>query len=221
MSSIKVDEARKIILEKIEVQGTEKVPINEALGRILSEDIVARRNNPPMDNSAMDGYALIANDIQSATPETPVTLDIIEDLAAGYSPEMVVKPGQAVRIMTGAPIPEGADAVIMQEDTERDGNRVQVKDKAEIRENIRDAGEDVREGETVIKKGADLLPAHIGMMAVVGRSSVLVGRRPSVAILSTGDEIMDLDDSLSGPCIYNSNGYMLAAQIKSAGGLPS
>ena len=221
MSSIKVDEARKIILEKIEVQGTEKVPINEALGRILSEDIVARRNNPPMDNSAMDGYALIANDIKSATPDTPVTLDIIEDLAAGYRPEMAVKPGQAVRIMTGAPIPEGADAVIMQEDTERDGNRVQVKDKAEIRENIRDAGEDVREGETVIKKGADLLPAHIGMMAVVGRSSVLVGRRPSVAILSTGDEIMDLDDPLSGPCIYNSNGYMLAAQIKSAGGLPS
>ena len=221
MSSIKVDEARKIILEKIEVQGTEKVPISEALGRILSEDIVARRNNPPMDNSAMDGYALIANDIQSATPETPVTLDIIEDLAAGYSPEMVVKPGQAVRIMTGAPIPEGADAVIMQEDTERNGNRVQVKDKAENRENIRDAGEDVREGETVIKKGADLLPAHIGMMAVVGRSSVLVGRRPSVAILSTGDEIKDLDDPLSGPCIYNSNGYMLAAQIKSAGGIPS
>jgi len=146
MSSIKVDEARKIILEKIEVQGTEKVPINEALRRILSEDIVARRNNPPMDNSAMDGYALIANDIQSATPDTPVTLDIIEDLAAGYSPEMVVKPGQAVRIMTGAPIPEGADSVIMQEDTERNGNRVQVKDKAEIRENIRDAGEDVREG---------------------------------------------------------------------------
>jgi len=107
MSSIKVDEARKIILEKIEVQGTEKVPINEALGRILSEDIVARRNNPPMDNSAMDGYALIANDIQSATPDTPVTLDIIEDLAAGYSSEMVVKPGQAVRIMTGAPSPRG------------------------------------------------------------------------------------------------------------------
>ena len=221
MSSIKVDEARKIILEKIKVQGTEKVPISEALGRILSEDIVARRNNPPMDNSAMDGYALIANDIQSATPETPVILDIIEDLAAGYSPEMVVKPGQAVRIMTGAPIPEGADAVIMQEDTERNGNRVQVKDKAENRENIRDAGEDVREGETVIKKGAKLLPAHIGMMAVVGRSSVLVGRRPSVAILSTGDEIKDLDDSLSGPCIYNSNGYMLAAQVKSAGGIPS
>ena len=221
MSSIKVDEARKIILEKIKVQGTEKVSISEALGRILSEDIIARRNNPPMDNSAMDGYALKAKDIELATSENPIKLEIIEDLAAGYSPKMSIQSGQAVRIMTGAPIPEGADAVIMQEDTERNENSVQVKDKAEIRENIRDAGEDVREGETVIKKGAKLLPAHIGMMAVVGRSSVLVGRRPSVAILSTGDEIKDLDDSLSGPCIYNSNGYMLAAQVKSAGGIPS
>ena len=221
MSSIKVDEARKIILEKIKVQGTEKVSISEALGRILSEDIIARRNNPPMDNSAMDGYALKAKDIELATSENPIKLEIIEDLAAGYSPKMTIQSGQAVRIMTGAPIPVGADAVIMQEDTERNENSVQVKDKAEIRENIRDAGEDVREGETVIKKGAKLLPAHIGMMAVVGRSSVLVGRRPSVAILSTGDEIKDLDDSLSGPCIYNSNGYMLAAQVKSAGGIPS
>jgi len=221
MSSIKVDEARKIILEKIKVQGTEKVSISEALGRILSEDIIARRNNPPMDNSAMDGYALKAKDIELATSENPIKLEIIEDLAAGYSPKMTIQSGQAVRIMTGAPIPEGADAVIMQEDTERNENSVQVKDKAEIRENIRDAGEDVREGETVIKKGAKLLSAHIGMMAVVGRSSVLVGRRPSVAILSTGDEIKDLDDSLSGPCIYNSNGYMLAAQVKSAGGIPS
>ena len=221
MSSIKVDEARKIILEKIKVQGTEKVSISEALGRILSEDIIARRNNPPMDNSAMDGYALKAKDIELATSENPIKLEIIEDLAAGYSPKMTIQSGQAVRIMTGAPIPEGADAVIMQEDTERNENSVQVKDKAEIRENIRDAGEDVREGETVIKKGAKLLPAHIGMMAVVGRSSVLVGRRPSVAILSTGDEIKDLDDSLSGPCIYNSNGYMLSAQVKSAGGIPS
>ena len=221
MSSIKVDEARKIILEKIKVQGTEKVSISEALGRILSEDIIARRNNPPMDNSAMDGYALKAKDIELATSENPIKLEIIEDLAAGYSPKMSIQSGQAVRIMTGAPIPEGADAVIMQEDTERNENSVQVKHKAEIRENIRDAGEDVREGETVIKKGAKLLPAHIGMMAVVGRSSVLVGRRPSVAILSTGDEIKDLDDSLSGPCIYNSNGYMLAAQVKSAGGIPS
>ena len=221
MSSIKVDEARKIILEKIKVQGTEKVSISEALGRILSENIIARRNNPPMDNSAMDGYALKAKDIELATSENPIKLEIIEDLAAGYSPKMTIQSGQAVRIMTGAPIPEGADAVIMQEDTERNENSVQVKDKAEIRENIRDAGEDVREGETVIKKGAKLLPAHIGMMAVVGRSSVLVGRRPSVAILSTGDEIKDLDDSLSGPCIYNSNGYMLAAQVKSAGGIPS
>ena len=208
-------------MRKYSLKEPRKFPINEALGRILSEDIVARRNNPPMDNSAMDGYALIAKDVELATPENPIKLDIIEDLAAGYSPEMTIHSGQAVRIMTGAAIPDGADAVIMQEDTERNGNSVQIKDKVELRENIRDAGEDVREGETVIKKGGNLLPAHIGMMAVVGRSSVLVGRRPRVAVLSTGDEILDLDEPLSGPCIYNSNGYMLSAQIKSAGGIPS
>ncbi len=220
MSLVKVDEARKIILERITPRGVEKVPINEALGRVLAEDIVARRNNPPLDNSAMDGYALIAADIESATPETPVRLDVIEDVAAGYSATTKVRRGQAIRIMTGAPIPPGADAVIMQEDTERDGTGVLVKDKAEDRENIRDAGEDVREGDTVMHRGMDIRPAHIGMMAVVGRSTVYVGRRPRVAILSTGDEIMDLDEQPTGPCIYNSNGYMLAAQIQSAGGIP-
>ncbi|KMP11512.1 hypothetical protein UZ36_04255 [Candidatus Nitromaritima sp. SCGC AAA799-C22] len=220
MSKIKVDEAREIILGKIAPKGVEKISISNALGRILAEDIVARRNNPPMDNSAMDGYALIAADIASATPENPVKLDVIEDVAAGYSAETAVKPGQAVRIMTGAPIPPGADAVIMQEDTERNGASVLVKDKAEVRENIRDEGEDVREGETVISGGVDIRPSHIGMMAVVGRSTVYVGRRPRVAILSTGDEIMELDEQPTGPCIYNSNGYMLAAQIESAGGLP-
>ena len=220
MSLVKVDEARKIILEKITPRGVEKISVNEALGRILAEDIVARRNNPPMDNSAMDGYALIAADIESATPENPVRLDVIEDVAAGYSATTKVRRGQAIRIMTGAPIPPGADAVIMQEDTERDGTGVLVKDKAEDRENIRDAGEDVRKGDTVMHRGVDIRPAHIGMMAVVGRSTVYVGRRPRVAILSTGDEIMELDEQPTGPCIYNSNGYMLAAQIQSAGGLP-
>ena len=217
---IKVDDALDIILEKIPFQGVEKVTITEALGRVLAEDIVARRPNPPLDNSAMDGYALIAADIQSATPEHPVKLEIIEDIPAGHATEARVQPGQAARIMTGAPIPNGADAVIMQEDTERNGNSVLVKDKAEVRENIREAGEDVKAGETVVHKGVILNPAHIGMMAVVGRSHVFVSQRPTVAILSTGDEIVDLDEIAEGPCIYNSNGYMLAAQIRSAGAIP-
>jgi molybdopterin molybdotransferase len=220
MSLIEVDEARTIILEKIQPLGVEKVSINDALGRVLAEDIISGVNNPPMDNSAMDGYALIAADIQTATPETPVALEMIDEIAAGYASDNTLKAGQAMRIMTGAPIPRGADAVIMQEDTEKNGARVLVKDRADVGENIREAGEDVRIGDIVIGKGAPLSPAQIGMLAVVGRSQVYVGQRPKVAILSTGDEIMELDQARTGPCIYNSNGYMLMAQIRSAGAIP-
>lgn len=220
MSMITVDQALATILAKIAFKGVEKISIEESLGRVLAEDIVARRNNPPMNNSAMDGYALIAGDIQSATPENPVRLEVAGEIAAGYSAKTVLQRGQAFRIMTGAPIPQGADAVIMQEDTERNGNSVLVKDRAEVGENIREAGEDVRIGETVIPKGIRITPAHVGMMAVVGHSKVYVSQRPRVAILSTGDEIMELDEQPTGPCIYNSNGYMLAAQVRSAGGVP-
>ena len=220
MSLIEVDEARNIILAKISPLGVEKVSINEALGRVLAEDVVSGVNNPPMDNSAMDGYALIAADIQTATPETPVVLDVVDEIAAGYQSAGTLSTGQAMRIMTGAPIPRGADAVIMQEDTEKGGGRVFVKDRADVGENIREAGEDVRIGETVIPAGGPLTPAQIGMLAVVGRSTVYVGQRPRVAIISTGDEIMELDERPEGPCIYNSNGYMLMAQIRSAGGIP-
>lgn len=220
MSLVTVDQALETILAKIKFKGVEKIAIGDALGRVLAEDIVARRNNPPLDNSAMDGYALLAEDIQSATPENPVPLEVTEEIAAGYQSTATLKSGQAFRIMTGAPIPKGANAVLMQEDTERNGNSLLVMDKAEVGENIREAGEDVRDGETVIPKGVTITPAHIGMMAVVGRSQVYVSQRPRVAILSTGDEILDLDDHPEGPCIYNSNGYMLAAQIRSAGGIP-
>ncbi len=220
MSLIEVGEARDIILSKINTLGVEKVSITDALGRVLAEDIVSGVNNPPLDNSAMDGYALIASDIETATPEKPVALDVVDEIAAGYQSSMTLKPGQAMRIMTGAPVPAGADAVIMQEDTEKDGKRVLVKDRADFGENIRKAGEDVAVGETVIAKGRALTPAMIGMLAVVGRSQVYVGQKPKVAIISTGDEIMELDERRDGACIYNSNGYMLMAQIRSAGADP-
>ncbi len=186
---------------------------------MLAEDIVSRFNNPPLDNSAMDGYALIASDIQSATPENPVKLEVVEEIAAGYEAKGTLKSGQAMRIMTGAPIPPGANAVLMQEDTEKNGSSILCMDKADDQENIRKAGEDVKIGETVIKKGTTLSPAHIGMMAVVGCSQIAVSQRPTVAILSTGDEILELDETPKGPQIFNSNGHMLAAQIKSAGGI--
>ena len=220
MNMIQVQDAREQILSKIKVKGVEKVSLDQALGRVLAEDIISRVNNPPLDNSAMDGYALIAQDIVTATPESPIKLEVVEEIAAGYSAKGTLKPGQAMRIMTGAPVPSGANAVLMQEDTEKDGNFILCMDKADDQENIRKAGEDVKVGETVLKKGITLNPAHIGMMAVVGRSQIAVSQRPTVAILSTGDEIMELDETPEGPQIFNSNGHMLAAQIKSAGGIP-
>jgi molybdopterin molybdotransferase len=220
MSTIQVQEALDQILSQIEFKGVEKIPLDQALGRVLAEDIVSRINNPPMDNSAMDGYALIAEDIQSATPENPIKLEMVEEIAAGYTAKRVLRPGQTMRIMTGAPIPTGANAVLMQEDTQKDGNSILCLDKADVEENIRQAGEDVKIGDQVIKKGTTLTPAHIGMLAVVGRSQIAVGQRPVVSILSTGDEVLELDETPEGPQIFNSNGHMLAAQIKSAGGIP-
>ena len=221
MSMIQVQEALDKILCQIQFKGVERVPLGQALGRVLTEDVVSRINNPPLDNSAMDGYAVIAEDIQSATPENPVKLEMIEEIAAGYTAKGTLKPGQTMRIMTGAPIPPGADAVLMQEDTQKDdGNAILCLDKADVAENIRRAGEDVKIGEGVIKKGTTLSPAHIGMLAVIGRSQIAVSQRPTVSILSTGDEILELDETPQGPQIFNSNGHMLAAQIKSAGGIP-
>ncbi|MBT5764622.1 MAG: molybdopterin molybdotransferase MoeA, partial [Nitrospina sp.] len=217
---IQVQEALDKILSQIQFKGVEKIPLDQALGRVLAEDVVSRVNNPPLDNSAMDGYALIAQDIQSATPENPVKLEVVEEIAAGYTAKGTLKPGQTMRIMTGAPIPPGADAVLMQEDTQKDGNSILCLDRADVEENIRRAGEDVKIGEGVLKKGTTLSPAHIGMMAVVGRSQIAVSQRPTVSILSTGDEILELDETPQGPQIFNSNGHMLAAQIKSAGGIP-
>ena len=220
MSMIQVQEALDKILSKIQFKGVEKIPLDQALGRVMAEDVVSRINNPPLDNSAMDGYALIAGDIQSATPENPVKLEIVEEIAAGYTAKGTLKPGQTMRIMTGAPIPPGADAVLMQEDTQKDGDSILCLDRADVEENIRRAGEDIKIGESVLKKGTTLSPAHIGMLAVIGRSQIAVGQRPTVSILSTGDEILELDETPQGPQIFNSNGHMLAAQIKSAGGIP-
>ena len=220
MSMIQVQEALDKILTKIQFKGVEKIPLDQALGRVMAEDVVSRINNPPLDNSAMDGYAVIAKDIQSATPENPVKLEMVEEIAAGYTAKGTLKPGQTMRIMTGAPIPPGADAVLMQEDTQKDGDSILCLDRADVEENIRRVGEDIKIGESVLKKGTTLSPAHIGMLAVIGRSQIAVGQRPTVSILSTGDEILELDETPQGPQIFNSNGHMLAAQIKSAGGIP-
>ena len=217
---ISVEEALGLILENIREIGFEKVDIKEALGRVLAEDVYARRNIPPWDNSAMDGYAVRVNDVEGASKENPAVLKIIESLPAGYISESKLKPGEAIKIMTGAPMPNGADAVVMAEYTEKDGDKVRIFKRPEKSDHIRKAGEDVKEGQLVIKKGQLIRPSEIGMLASMARSIVSVYQRPRVAILATGDELVDLDEEICGAKIINSNTYAVGAQIQECGALP-
>ena len=214
---ITVAEALRQILQTINTLGLEKINLLNALGRVMGEDVAAGRNIPPKDNSAMDGYALRFEDTLGASPEHPVILEVIEDIPAGAVPRRSIAAGQASRIMTGAPIPEGADAVLRMEDTEKDGPLVRIKAKVRCKQDIRMAGEDVQEGAVVIRRGSIVRPAEIGMLASLGRSFISVYQRPLVAVLATGNELVDIDENSSPWSIVNSNSYSIAAQVMDLG----
>jgi len=186
----------------------------------LGEDIIAPRNIPPWDNSAMDGYAVRWRDVQKASSEKPVVLKVLSDLPAGRIYKGQVGPGEALRIMTGAPMPRGTDTVVQVEDTEKAKDAVRIFAGPGKGKNIRRAGEDVKAEERVMVKGTVLGPAHIGMLASFQRSFVSVYQQPRVAILATGDELLEIDESWAGGKIVNSNSYSLAAQVAACGGLP-
>ena len=214
-------EAQRIVLDATAVLGLEKISLLDALGRTIGEDIVAERDNPPWDNSAMDGFAVRWEDIkQEHAIQKPVTLDVIEDVPAGRMPSKTVGQGQAIRIMTGAPIPQGADTVLKVEDTEQTPNTVRVFKPERRGSNIRPRGEDVRKGECIIAKGTPIRPGEAGMLAVLAKSFLFAYQRPRVAILSTGDELADLDERFSDEKIINSNSYGIAAAVQEAGGIP-
>jgi molybdopterin molybdotransferase len=217
---IALEEALHRILDAIHPLGLEKINILDALGRVIGEDIVASRNLPPKNNSAMDGYAIRWSDTRGASREKPAILEVIEDIPAGSIPHKTVSNEQAARIMTGAPIPEGADAVMRMEDTEKDGGRVRIFAEAAESQDIRRAGEDVMQGEKVIARGDILRPAEIGMLAALGRSFIPVYQKPLVAVLATGDELVDVDESPTPWQIISSNSYAIAAQILDCGALP-
>ena len=217
---ISLEAALSQILAAIHPLGMEKVNLLDALGRVIGEDIAASRSIPPKNNAAMDGYALRSADIRGASPEKPVVLDVIEDIPAGAIPQKRVGQGQAARIMTGAPVPDGADAVLRMEDTEKDGQRVRVFVEALEGQDIRLAGEDVRPGEKVISRGDIIRPAEIGMLAALGRSFISVYQKPLIAILATGDELVDVDENPSPWQIISSNSYALAAQVLDCGAIP-
>jgi molybdopterin molybdotransferase len=168
----------------------------------------------------MDGYAVRSRDTADASREKPAILEVVEDIPAGAIPSKIIGPGQAARIMTGAPLPDGADAVVRIEDTEKEGGRVKIFIEAPRGLDIRRAGEDVREGERVIVRNAVLRPADIGMLAALGKSFVQVFRKPRVAILATGNELVDIDEDPGPWKIISSNSYSIAAQVLDCGGIP-
>jgi len=219
---ISVEEAQAKVLEDIGVLPPERVPLLDALGRVLAEDVVSDIDVAPFDNSAMDGYAVRAADVAGASSDTPVRLRVVEHVPAGAFPSVPVGPGEAVRIMTGAPVPEGADAVVMVEMTaeESDGGVGVIFASIAEGQNIRRKGEDVRKGETVLHAGELVGPATVGILASVGCPTPLVYRRPRVAIVSTGDELVGIDDYPGPGKIRNSNSYTLAALVREAGGEP-
>ena len=217
---ITVDEALNKILSHIHLLGEEKISLLDALGRVIAEDIYASRNIPPLDNSAMDGYALRFEDIRKASQEHPVRLEVIEDLPAGFISKKEIKRGEAIRIMTGAPIPKGGDTVIPVEETKKGDGYALIFKALPLGENIRKSGEDVKKGDRVISKGDKIRPAEVGMLASVRRSFISVYQRPLVAILCTGDELVDVDGDLDEVKIISSNSYTLAAQVKDCGAIP-
>lgn len=224
---ISVDEALEYVLKHFKPLEPEEVEILDALDRVLAEDVYSDMDIPPFDNSAMDGYAVQAADTIGASREAPVTLRAIADLAAGYTTDLVVEPGTAIRIMTGAPLPAGADAVVRFEETSeglsaggRKDDRIGVFSQVVAGENVRPVGEDIRKGELVLAEGMVLRPQEIGVLASLGRARVRVIRRPRVAILATGDELVAIDEPLTPAKIRSSNEYSNAALVQRYGGIP-
>lgn len=219
-------EARAIILDGVPVLGAERRPLLHALGRVLAEEVVSPVDLPPWDNSGMDGFAVRSEDVRGASAAAPVTLRVVDDVAAGHFATRPVGAREAIRIMTGAPVPQGADGVVRVEHTDGGvavgtaAGRVVVHSDADAGRNVRPRGEDVRRGSTVLHAGTLLRAGHLAAAASVGRAELAVVRRPRVAILTSGDELVDVDgfaDVVAGRRIVSSNAYALAAQLLEAG----
>jgi len=225
---IPVEEAQNKILSFIKILEPEKKAILDCLGQVLAEDVFSRIDVPPLDNSAMDGFAVRAEDTYGATSNTPILLPVVDQVAAGYIASKKVTPQTAIRIMTGAVIPDGADAIVQFEDTDEiarkntgdDQTSIGIVKQATKGQHIRRKGEDISKGAMVLPKGTMLHAAQIGVLASLGYSDITVIRRPTVAVLVTGDELLDIGQPLSPGKIYNSNAYSLAAQILWYGGKP-
>ena len=224
---LSVDEARERILTNVSPLPLVRMPAREARGLVLGEDVIADVAVPPFANSAMDGYAVRADDTRDASDRTPVMVPIVGEAKAGHPATVAVEPGTAVRIMTGAMVPVGADAVVRFEDTDEvaqprqpvaPGSEIGIRRAVIAGQNIRAVGEDIRVGDTVLERGTVVRPAEIAVLATLNRTHVKVHRRPEVAILATGDEIVEPGEALGPGQIWNSNSAMIASMVEAAGG---
>jgi len=220
-------EAARLIISEVRPQPSLRLPLDDALGSVLAEPVVSPMNVPPWTNSAMDGYAARAADVRGARADAPRVLRVVEVLPAGTFPSRVVGPGECSRIFTGAPLPEGADSVIRQEDTRGQGSGigsvVEILHDRDCGVNIRRAGEDIGRGDVVLEAGVELGPAELGVLASLAMGFPVAYRRPRVGILGSGDEIVGLDrpeEILAGKKIASSNTHTLTALIRQAGGTP-
>ena len=216
-------EAACRILEEVRRQPALRMPLDDALDAVLAEDLVSPIDIPAWTNSAMDGYATRGDDVRGATQERSIRLTVVEHLPAGCFPTRPIRPGECARIFTGAPLPEGADTVVRQEDTDQGTDAVTIFNDRDVGVNIRRAGEDIRKGRTVLRAGTELGPAELGVLASLAVASPLVYRQPRVAILGSGDEIVDVDqpeEILSGRKTASSNTHTLLAMVRRAGAEP-
>lgn len=221
---IPVSEAEQRILSLVQPldrdRDTEQVPLLNAAGRVLAEPVISSLDFPHWDNSAMDGYAVRYADVQNCAPDRPVTLTIVEEIPAGYQPQKVVQSGQAARILTGSMLPAGADTVVMQEDTQRQGDRVTILTVPKPQAFVRQRGSYYQAGTPLLPAGCNLQATEIAVLAAAQQASVKVYRRPRVAILSTGSELVDLDRPLQPGQLVDSNQYALATLVAQAGAEP-
>ncbi|WP_237247143.1 gephyrin-like molybdotransferase Glp [Sideroxyarcus emersonii] len=214
MEHLTVTAAQRCVMESVKLLGSETVRLDRSLGRVLAEDIHSNRDQPPYDVSAMDGFAIRSADVA----KVPAVLEVVEDIKAGGMPSWTVQAGQCARIMTGAPVPQGADAVIRVEDTHAVSDlRVRIDCSVKAGNDIRPRGESMRDGEVVLRRGTEITPGVIGMLAMVKRANVLVYRQPRVAILSTGDELEGLNEPFDAGKIPDSNSHALMAQVQALG----
>jgi molybdopterin molybdotransferase len=223
---LSVEEALERILSYFSVLDVQQAPLLDAMGQVLAEDIVAKFDIPSLANSAMDGYAVRSGDIAGASGESPVALDVIGGVAAGELPDVPVGEGTAIRIMTGAPVPDGADAVVAFEDTDEldrrggDESVIGIRLDAPVGDNVRPPGEDACAGSVVLRRGSVMRPGEIGVAASLGLTAVPVHRRPEVAIVATGDELIEPGEPHRPGFVYNSNTFSVAAEVIRYGGIP-